>query len=169
MTGKAGTGDGRREGLRFCLLFGLLTVTVFIVLYAVEDNVITAVNRHVAWAVATIIGALGPRGVAAGAVVTVGDFGVEIKNNCNAVYEAGLFMAAVWAYPAPARAKVLGTLAGISVLYLLNLLRVVSLLGLGILARDWFAIVHLYVWQALFLVVVATCWFGWILRLPPRT
>jgi exosortase/archaeosortase family protein len=93
---------------------------------------------------------------------------VEIKNNCNAIYELGLYLAAVWAYPASVGAKVMGTLVGAGVLGVVNLLRVVSLLALGIVARDWFEVAHLYVWQALFFAVVAICWFGWALRVSPR-
>ena len=136
------SGEGRVV-LRFCLAFAAFTVAVFIVLCA-------PVASH-------------------GAVVSVGSFAVEIKNNCNAIYEAGLFAAAVWAYPAPVRAKAVGTLIGVSLLYLVNLVRVLSLLAIGVLARGWFDVAHLYVWQALFFAVVAGCWFGWILRLPSKT
>ena len=62
-----------------------------------------------------------------------------------------------------------GTLIGISLLYLVNLARVLSLIAIGVLARGWFDVAHLYVWQALFFAVVAGCWFGWILRLPAKT
>ena len=45
----------------------------------------------------------GARVSSSGAVVTLSGFSVEIieiKNNCNAAYEIGLYAAAVWAYPA---------------------------------------------------------------------
>ena len=159
----------RRVVLRFCLAFAAFTVAVFIVLYGVQDTIIVRLNRHVAWLAGVILAALGAPVASRGAVVSVGSFAVEIKNNCNAIYEAGLFAAAVWAYPAPVRAKAVGSLIGISVLYLVNLVRVLSLIAIGVLARGWFDVAHLYVWQALFFAVVAGCWFGWILRLPSKT
>ena len=164
--------DAGREGrvvLRFCLAFAAFTVAVFIVLYGVQDTIIVRLNRHVAWLAGAILTALGAPVASRGAVVSVGSFAVEIKNNCNAIYETGLFAAAVWAYPAPVRAKAVGTLVGISLLYLVNLVRVLSLLAIGVLARGWFDVAHLYVWQAIFFAVVAGCWFGWILRLPSKT
>jgi exosortase H (IPTLxxWG-CTERM-specific) len=164
--------DASSEGrvvLRFCLMFAAFTVAVFIALYGVQDTVIVRLNRHVAWLAGSIVTALGAPVASRGAVVSVGSFAVEIKNNCNAIYEAGLFAAAVWAYPAPVRAKAVGTLIGISLLYLVNLVRVLSLIAIGVLARGWFDTAHLYVWQALFFAVVAGCWFGWILRLPSKT
>ena len=158
-----------RVVLRFCLAFAAFTVAVFIALYAVQDMVIVHLNQHVAWLAGAILTALGTPVASRGAMVSVGSFAVEIKNNCNAIYEAGLFAAAVWAYPAPVRAKAVGTLIGISLLYLVNLVRVLSLIAIGVLARGWFDVAHLYVWQALFFAVVAGCWFGWILRLPSKT
>jgi exosortase H (IPTLxxWG-CTERM-specific) len=158
-----------RAGLRFCLVFAALTVAVFIVLSGVQDTLIVRLNRHIAWLAGAALGALGAPVTSFGAILSVGAFAVEIKNNCNAVYEAGLLAAAVWAYPAPVRAKLLGTAVGVSVLYLVNLVRVVSLLAIGALARPWFDVAHLYVWQALFFAAVAACWFGWILRLPSKT
>jgi exosortase H (IPTLxxWG-CTERM-specific) len=157
-----------RVVLRFCLAFAAFTVAVFIALYGVQDTIIVRLNRHVAWLAGAIVTALGAPVASRGAVVSVGSFAVEIKNNCNAIYEAGLFAAAVWAYPAPVRAKAVGTLLGVSILYLVNLVRVLSLLAIGVLARGWFDVAHLYVWQALFFAVVAGCWFGWILRLPSK-
>ena len=161
-------GSERRIALRFCLAFAGLTVAVFIALYAVQDTIIERLNRHLAWLAGAILSAVGAPVVSRGPVVSVGSFAVEIKNNCNAVYEAGLLAAAVWAYPAPVRTKAVGTLVGISILYLVNLVRVLSLIGTGVLAPGWFDVAHLYVWQALFFAVVAACWFGWILRLPSK-
>ena len=94
------------------------------------------------------MGLFGAHAVVSGAVVQARGFAVEIKNNCNAIYEFGLFAAAVWAYPAPIGAKVVGTLVGAAVLNVVNVVRVVSLLALGAFARDWFDAAHLYAWAS---------------------
>jgi len=160
--------EGRRQEWRFCLVFALLSVAIFAVLYAAGDLVVSALNRHIAWTAALALRSLGTSAASAGAVVSAGGFAVEIKNNCNAIFEFGLYAAAVGAYPASIGAKAAGLLVGGGVLYTVNLARVVSLLALGLYARDWFEVSHLYVWQALFFTTVVTCWFGWILRLRPR-
>jgi exosortase/archaeosortase family protein len=147
----------------------VLTVAIFAALYAAHDLVIVPLNRYIAWITGAILGALGLSAVTVGPVISARGFAVEIKNNCNAIFELGLYAAAVWAYPASLGAKVAGTLIGAGVLNLVNLLRVVSLLALGIFARDWFDVAHLYVWQAAFFAVVALCWFGRVLRVSPRT
>ena len=160
--------EGRWQERRFCLVFALLSVVIFAVLYAAGDGVVSALNRHIAWTAALALRGLGISAAAAGALVSAGGFAVEIKNNCNAIYEVGLYAAAVGAYPASLGAKAAGLLVGGGVLYAVNLARVVSLLVLGLYAREWFEVSHLYVWQALFFATVVTCWFGWVLRLRPR-
>jgi exosortase/archaeosortase family protein len=89
------------------------------------------------------------------------------QNNCNAIYEIGLYAAAVWAYPASIRDRLRGTVMGAVVLYGVNLLRIVTLIVLGLLAPAWFGPTHLYAWQLIFLLVVAACWLGWIARVRP--
>jgi exosortase H (IPTLxxWG-CTERM-specific) len=160
---------GRRIEIRFCLVFALLTVGAFAALYLAHDLVVVPLNEYIARAAGAIVRGLGAAAVTTGAVIRTGSFAVEIKNNCNAVYELGLYLAAVWAYPASLGAKVAGSLLGAGVLNLVNLIRVVSLLALGVFARDWFDVTHLYVWQAIFFAVVAACWFGWAFRASRRT
>ncbi|MGH7332494.1 MAG: exosortase H [Candidatus Rokuibacteriota bacterium] len=162
------TASKRRAELRFCVVFAVLTLAIFAALYLAHDPVVVPLNQHIAWLAGAIMRGLGADAVAAGAVLRAPGFAVEIKNNCNAIYELGLYAAAVWAYPASLGAKMAGTLIGAGVLNLVNLLRVVTLVALGIFAHEWFDLAHLYVWQAAFFAVVALCWFGWVLRVSPR-
>jgi exosortase/archaeosortase family protein len=97
-------------------------------------------------------------------VLTAGTFSVEIRSNCNAIYEVGLYSAAVWAFPASWRERLVGTLVGAAVLYVV---RIGSLLAVGLLQPAWFDTSHLYAWQAVFLLVVATCWIAWVSRIRP--
>ena len=154
-------------GIRFCALFALYAVLAFAVLYAAQSVVVVPLNRHLAWATEKALRLAGARAVASGAVVSLGSFAVEIRNNCNAIYEVGLYAAAVWAYPASLRERVLGTAIGAGVLYLVNFLRILTLLALGLLSPAWFEATHLYGWQALFLLAVAACWITWVSRVRP--
>ena len=154
--------------LRFCVVFALLGVAVFVVIYATDTTVVAHLNRHIAWVAGWALRVLGVSAASVGPVVSVAGFAVEIKNNCNAIYEFGLYTAAVGAYPASPGAKAAGIVVGAGVLYAVNVVRVVSLLAIGRFAQGWFEISHLYGWQALFFATVAACWFGWILRLRPR-
>jgi len=137
---------------------------VFAVLYAGQNIVVAALNRHLAWLAKACLDVLGVTASSSGPTVSVRGFAVEIKNNCNAIYEIGLYAAAVWAYPASVRERVVGTVIGAGVLYLVNAVRILSLIAIGAYAREWFEAGHLYAWQVFFLAVVATCWLGWALR-----
>jgi exosortase H (IPTLxxWG-CTERM-specific) len=165
-TRKAGAERGKE--LRFCLVFALLTVAIFAALYAAHDLLVVPLNRHIAWITGATLGALGLSAVTVGPVISARGFAVEIKNNCNAIFELGLYAAAVCAYPASLGAKTAGVLVGAAVLYAVNFVRVLSLIALGIFARDWFEIAHFYAWQVVFFATVVACWFGWILRTPRR-
>jgi exosortase H (IPTLxxWG-CTERM-specific) len=134
------------------------------VLYAGQNVVVLTLNRHLARLAQRFLEFFGVPAHASRATVSVRGFAVEIKNNCNAIYEIGLYAAAVWAYPASLRQRISGTLLGAGVLYLVNAVRILSLIAIGAYAREWFEAGHLYAWQVLFLAVVATCWLGWALR-----
>jgi exosortase H (IPTLxxWG-CTERM-specific) len=155
---------GARPGPRFCFLFTLYTLLSFGVLYAAQALIVDPVNRHLARVSASVLELFGVGASAQGAMLTVTGFAVEIKNNCNAVYEIGLYAAAIWAYPASLTERLIGSLSGALVLYVVNLLRILTLFLVGLLRPEWFEVTHLYAWQVLFLVVVAACWFGWASR-----
>jgi exosortase/archaeosortase family protein len=148
-------------------VFALYTGLAFLTLYALDTVLVVPFTRRIAWLAHQALQALGVQSWAAGASVGIPGFAVQIKNNCNAIYEIGLYAAAVFAYPARLHERLAGFLLGAMVLYLVNLLRILTLLALG---RAWpggFQAAHLYVWQALFLAVVAALWLTWVSRVRP--
>lgn len=153
--------------MRFGLLFLLYTLLAFLLLYALHRPFVVPFTQLIALVTYGILHAGGVQAWVAGAAVGMPGFSVEIANNCNAVYEIGLYAAAVFAFPTPLRQRVAGFLIGMLVLYAVNLLRIMSLLALGRYWPGGFQAAHLYVWQALFLAVVAACWFGWVSRVRP--
>ena len=153
--------------LFFCLRFGVYSMVAFGLLYALQDQVVEPFTRGIAWVTYTVMRAVGTPVSLDGVAVRVPNFGVLIRNNCNAAYEMGLYTAATLAYPAPARRRTTGILFAVVVLYVVNLIRVLSLLYTGYLLPGFFEAAHVYVWQVLFLVVVAALWLSWIGRLRP--
>jgi exosortase H (IPTLxxWG-CTERM-specific) len=157
----------QREGIRFCALFALFTGIAFALLYAGQNVLVVPLNRHLAWMTETVLRLGGVHAFSTGGVVSLNGFAVEIKNNCNAIYEVGMYTAAVWAYPASWRERLLGTLVGAGVLYIVNFLRILTLLTVGLWYRSWFDATHLYAWQLVFLLVVGACWITWVSRIRP--
>ena len=152
------------EGVRFCLLFSVYTMLAFVALYALHTPFVVPFTKAIAWLTYIVARAVGARAWVGGQSVGVPGFSVQIANNCNAIYEIGLFAAAVFAFPAPVQQRLTGFLLGAAVLYVVNLIRVLSLLALGRYWPGGFQAAHLYVWQALFLAVVAALWLTWVAR-----
>jgi len=95
-------------------------------------------------------------------------FSVDVKDGCNAIYEIGIFVCAVFAYPSTLRHKFLGIAGGSSVIYALNMVRVVSLFLIGVYHRSLFKMVHDHVSQGLFIFFVVILWIFWASSKPEQ-
>lgn len=95
-------------------------------------------------------------------VVTLPRFSIEIVEECTGVFEMLIFLAALLAYPASWRSKLIGFLTGLPALYLLNIIRIIFL---AIIGGNWpilFDFMHLYFWQATLILMITTIWVLWI-------
>lgn len=107
---------------------------------------------------------------------TANGFGVAIMPGCNGVEACIILLAAILAFPAPWRAKVIGLGVGIVAVQAVNLLRIISLFYLGQWNMKVFEFAHLYLWQALIMLDVLVVWLLWVrylarrgmIRLPTR-
>ena len=94
-------------------------------------------------------------------------FAVTIIEECTGLYEALLLGAALLDYPTSWRNTLLGFVVGLPLIYLLNLLRIVMLLGIGRFHPSAFDFLHIYFWQVtmiLTVVFVLYVWVRWIVR-----
>ena len=107
--------------------------------------------------------------VAAGKVMrsNTNGFAVSIEAGCNGVEATIVLLAAMLAYPAPWKHRVVGLVIGIVAVQLLNILRVISLFYIGQWNYDVFEWAHLYVWQALIMLDVLVVWLIWVRHVPP--
>ncbi len=93
-------------------------------------------------------------------------FGVAIEAGCNAVEACIVLAAAILAFPAPWRHKLLGLVIGMVVVQIANILRIISLFYLGQWRMDAFEFAHLYLWQGLIMLDVLVVWLIWIRAMP---
>jgi exosortase H (IPTLxxWG-CTERM-specific) len=70
------------------------------------------------------------------------------------------------AFPAPAKHRAIGIVAGLCAVQALNVVRVISLFYLGQWSAEAFEWAHLYVWQALIMLDALVVWLVWIRTLP---
>jgi len=94
-------------------------------------------------------------------------FAVSIEAGCNGVEAALILIAAMLAFPAPWRHRLLGIAAGLIAVQSLNVVRVLSLFYLGQWNARAFEWAHLYLWQVLIMLDVLIVWLIWIRLLPP--
>ena len=155
---------------RFLFTFALLTLVLFAIeltapaqRYLIQpwtDALGTAGGVVASWFDSSV--------VARGATILnpATGFGVTIVAGCNGVEATLILVAALVAYPAPWRSRLLGLAAGIVAIQGLNLVRVVSLFYLGQWSLPAFEFAHLYVWQALIMLDVLIVWLLWLRTLP---
>jgi exosortase/archaeosortase family protein len=90
-------------------------------------------------------------------------YSVNIAHGCDAIEPAGLFAAAVLAFPVAFRWKAIGLLVGVSTLLVLNLVRIISLYYTGVFWPRAFEIMHIDVWQPAFVLLSLFFWIVWAL------
>ena len=145
------------EQRRFLLRFGIALVVLYL-LVAIppsNDHVVVPFTEGIVMVSAGLLRALGEPVVTAGTLIRHGSFAVDVKNGCNGLEAAIILAAAVVAFPATLRQRLAGLAAGFLVIEVLNLVRVVSLIWLGVHRPSVFELFHASVWQtALILVAV---------------
>src|SRR2546425_5336139 len=97
---------------------------------------------------------------------TTNGFAVSIEAGCNGVEATIVLIAAMLAFPAPWKHKLIGLIAGVIAVQGLNIVRIISLFYLGQWNYDVFEWAHLYVWQALIMLDVLIVWLLWVRALP---
>jgi exosortase H (IPTLxxWG-CTERM-specific) len=113
---------------------------------------------------ATVVQAFDPAVIAHGKVLqsATNGFAVSIEAGCNGVEATIVLAAAVLAFPATWRSKLIGLAAGTVAVQGLNVVRVISLFYLGQWSREAFDWAHMYLWQALIMLDVLIVWLLWV-------
>jgi archaeosortase B (VPXXXP-CTERM-specific) len=157
--------------IRFCLIFLALLVILALVFPFLSDKL----NPQLTWLMAATAGITGGclrlLGLAAGVsgrIVTLPNFSIEVVGECTGLYEMLIFLAAVIAYPAGWRKKVLGAGLGIPLLYVINIVRMVFITAVGNWSPGTFEFMHLYFWQVAMILIIVAVWVLWIEKVVHR-
>ena len=156
--------------IRFFIMFTVLLIGLFTleILQPAEKYVILPFTSFIADISVWIIQAFDDNVIASSNVIRdkASGFGVRIERGCNGVEAVIILFAAIFAFPAPVKHKLIGFLIGFFAIQALNLVRIVSLFYLGQwnqVAFEWF---HLYLWQALIILDALVVWLIWLRTLP---
>ena len=152
--------------LRFFLLFLALQMGLFGInmLGVVQQHVILPWTALLARMCVTLVTLFDGTAAAAGKELwnTATGFGVSIEPGCNGVEACIVLFAAVLAFPATWRHKLIGLTVGLLAVQALNIVRVISLFYLGQWNTQVFNFAHEYLWQALIMLDVLIVWLLWV-------
>jgi len=159
-----------RPEVRFLLTFIVVLGASFAFLAwkPVNDHVVEPFTGQIAKASGATLRALGQDVTRVDTMLRSPRFAVNIKNGCNGVEAMVILLAAIVAFPAPWKARLLGLVAGAVAIQLVNLVRVVALFLTGAYLPRLFDTSHTVVWQTLVILAAVLIWILWARRVTPR-
>jgi exosortase H (IPTLxxWG-CTERM-specific) len=163
--------SGLRENWREKLpvLFFVLGFAVLMILFYIfwlsdfsqtvfQPKVVSVNAKMSSW----ILNIFGMNTTADQALLSSSAFSVSIARGCDAIEAMALYASALLSFPARWKFKIPGFIAGIALLFVLNIARIISLFLTGIYFPKAFEIMHVEVWQVLFILFAIGMWIFWI-------
>lgn len=95
--------------------------------------------------------------------INSGPYSLQIKKGCDAIAPMILYAVSILAFPIAMRWKWKGVLYGIVALAIMNIIRIVTLYFFGrYTSEEIFDIMHVDVWQILFIAFTVFLWLYWM-------
>jgi archaeosortase B (VPXXXP-CTERM-specific) len=152
-----------KEAIKYVALFLAFCVAFYLVYYFLTLRGSLSLLKNLT---ASIVGAIfsvgGANVIINGATVSINGFGLEIIDECTAVFSSIVYCACILAYPTTLKNKVVGIAFGVPALYAINIFRLSVLTLVGIYYPDMFEFVHVYLWQASFIIFVVVLFLVWL-------
>ncbi len=108
-----------------------------------------------------LINLFGGTSFVSGTHLSTAQFGINVVDGCNGIYATAILLSGIIAYPARVTHKMLGVLIGFAAIFVLNLVRVISLLYLGQYFPDIFKEIHIFIWQPIIILWAIYIWYLW--------
>jgi exosortase H (IPTLxxWG-CTERM-specific) len=155
---------------KFLLRFAVLLVVfeVPLLLDPVDRYVVRPLSALIATAAGGVLGVLHEHVIVKGTIIAAACFSVDIKNGCNGLETLLFLVAAVLAFPATWRQRVIAAVIGTILIQAVNLIRVVTLYWIGCHRPQWFASFHLAIWQTIVFATAVIFFAAWSRRAAAR-
>ena len=159
----------RREMINFIIKFSTFSIVMYLFYYYfIKDTIILiSLKNGTALILASLLSMLGFKSIASGNIVSMDGFSMEIIDECTAIFSSIIYISGVLAYPANMKQKLLGMI-GVPILYIIDLMRLIILAFVGVKAPSFFEYVHVYLWQATFIIFVILVFVLWINKVNKR-
>jgi exosortase H (IPTLxxWG-CTERM-specific) len=159
-----------RDLIRAYAIFIGFTVVAFVALQTIwcTDNVLRPLNNFTALCSTWIMTLFGTSSTCSGSTILSEAGCVNIAEGCNSVYATIIFIGGVLAFPASWHHKIIGTILGVVALFVINLVRVVTLVYLSGSNKKLFDEAHLYIWQFAIILIGGLLWLLWYEKVVSR-
>lgn len=148
--------------IRFAVILAVLYLPL--TLQQVDSAVVAPFSRAIAVVSGALLNVLGQGVVVTGVVLSAAGHAVSIQNGCNGIEAIVLLVAAILAFPATWRQRLIGLVAGIALIQVLNLARVVTLFLINRYHPQLFELFHLAVWQTVIGGATVALFYVWTTR-----
>jgi exosortase/archaeosortase family protein len=165
LTNTKGAADGRPRFplLRVCLVFFGLVLGLHLLQWTlVPREMLTALQVFTAQVTTGLISVSGIPVTREGTHLFLLGEHWEVILECTALSAFFVFISFLLAYPAKIISKVLGVLIGLPTLFGVNILRLFVLAWATRWSPEYAPLVHDYVWQIFFLLLLVLMWLAWI-------
>ena len=137
---------------------GMLALLLVI---AGNERIMNSIARTLALTSSGILNLFGQNTVVAGTTVQSSVFGISVVTACTGIFITGLFLIAVVAFPTRWFAKLIGVGIGVGGIFLVNIVRLVSLYFIGVHWPGFLEQAHQLIWQSLLIVIAVALWLLW--------
>ncbi len=160
---ETGFWQAHRQEILFITVFVLILAGGFTLLSVnvVNDRLIVPFTAGIATASGIALNLIGQGIEMQGTIIRNSAFAVNIENGCNGVETMIIFLAAILAFPASWRARILGLVLGLFAIQLINLVRIVALFLTGAYFPEFFDSSHTVVWQTVVILFGVFLWIFW--------
>lgn len=155
---------------RFLIVFAVLLIAFYalITISWVDTHVVLPFTGALARVSGAALNLLGEHVHTDGTVIAGAKFAVDIRGGCNGLEAVVFVCAAMLAFHAPMRKRVIGAAAAAVILEALNVIRIASLYLLGVYHRSVFETFHLAVWQTLMFGAAVLLFLIWTSKVARR-
>jgi exosortase/archaeosortase family protein len=154
--------------VRFGLLFFLFLLGFSVLSVATNlQNHLHLAENGIAGAATWMAQGIGSAAVVHENIINISGLTLDINHECTGVFVLFVLISFIGAYPAGWTAKLAGIVIGVTLLSLINVLRIVTLVRIVEFYPGLFVYFHEYVWQGAFLMLVtlyALTWVEWARR-----
>jgi len=130
-----------------------------------QETIVANVAKCYAVVSAICLNLFGNSVTAVGDVLSGSQFAMSIKNGCDAIEAIAILLCAMFIYPTSYKNKIIGLAAGSILLIILNIIRIISLYFVGVYIPSIFDVMHISVWQIIFIIVpmlIVMQWLNWV-------